>query len=59
MAGFLQEFFTAVSAGIEGSSKEVRGKRQRTSPGGASGARQADQKEHLTPTQITEVSELF
>ena len=54
---FINEFFSAVTAGIEGSKKEVRGKRQRSSPGGA--AASTDRKEDLTAGQINEVSELM
>ena len=54
---FINEFFSAVTAGIEGSKKEVRGKRQRSSPGGVSAG--AERKEDLTAGQINEVSELI
>ena len=54
---FINEFFSAVTAGIEGSKKEVRGKRLRSSPGGGSSG--GDRKEDLTTNQITEVSELI
>ena len=54
---FINEFFSAVTAGIEGSKNEVRGKTQRSSPGGASAG--SNQKEDLTASQINEVSELI
>ena len=62
---FLQELFSAVAFGIEASNQEVRGKRQRTSPGGGSTMRQTpgggtEQKEKdLSSTQLAEVTELI
>ena len=57
----LQDFFNAVSVGIEGSKKEVRGKRQRNSPGGGSTGRVPEQSEpkDLSVSQIAEVGELI
>ena len=54
---FMQEFFSAVARGVEGSSNEVKGKRQRNSPGGGSKGEQ--NKAELTPNQINEVSEIL
>ena len=57
---FLNEIFSAVTASLEGTKKEVRGKRQRNSPGGASTGRSSEQQEtSLNSTQISEVSELI
>ena len=56
---FVQELFDAVKTSLEGSTKEVRGKRQRTSPSGGSTRPAESKKDDLTPSQISEVSELI